>query len=122
MKFVAYKDYQQLDERTDLFQWKQLIKAFGYAGKDLQMISEWDDSMADRLPVVVFDQVGTCSLKEFVHPPQACYVFGRTHLNDLPALIKHDHSVAIITPRSLSVSMFGVSACAIALWDRQLKA
>ncbi len=118
-RFVAYREHTWLDAKADRAQWRQLIRAFGHENTDLQMITEWDDSIAGGLPVVLLDQEGTRPLNGFVHPAACCYVFGRTGMNHLMEEVPHDFSVCIDTPHP--ISLFGVTAAAIVLADREAK-
>lgn len=64
---------------------------------------------------------GTTSLKDFVHPEHAIYVFGHDTKNIKPDQfkLKADHQVYIPTPSD--AEMWSFQALGIVLWDREMK-
>lgn len=103
---------------TDFRLWDQMCRAYGVK---LQLLeSEWSEAeIPEEHIIVILDQVGEHSLCDFIHPKDCVYVFGKTHMNDLPSKIPCDFSVRIDTP--FPKSMFGVSVCGAVLYDRELK-
>jgi hypothetical protein len=80
------------------------------------MIDSADDCQFDG-PVVAFDERGELTLDEFEHLETATYVFGRSS-HDVLAKTPHDVSVRIVTANPVR-TLFGVSAAAIVLHDRE---
>jgi hypothetical protein len=116
-RVVAWKEPTWFGENEERAAWHMLCRAYEVPVTRLER-----DEKPEFAPgeiVVVMDEQGTTSLDEFLHPPDAVYVFGRTHQNDLMKM-PHDHSVRIVYPGK--TTMFGITACAITLADRRRKA
>lgn len=114
IKLVACRERTWLDAKTDYRQWDNLARAFGV---ELQMIDELI-AIDSAGVLIVVDERGEQELANFVHPVTCTYLFGRTGLNNIPALIDCDASVRIA---SKYISLFGISAASIILHDRRMK-
>jgi hypothetical protein len=85
------------------------------------MVREFSEvSLHDSQHTVLLDQWGSIPLEEFSHPEKCAYIFGRTSHGSLIDKIPHDCSVRIDTPYPIK-GIFGVSICAILLYDRVVK-
>jgi len=69
---------------------------------------------------VFCDDKADTSLKDFVHPTNAIYVFGRTSYDVLSLKQESDLSISIPTSRNAG-GFFAHQACSIILYDRFLK-
>lgn len=111
---VGFRDRVWFDNpRTDFALWNQLCRAYG---EEFSYFEDWiprPDS-----PVIVFDEQGTTKLKDFIHPPNATYVFGRTAQTRLHEIVLCDQSVRIETPHPHA--LFGFEAAAIMLAHKWL--
>lgn len=114
-ELIAYAEPTWLDAKTDHRMWDQLARAYG--GTSMVWGEHYPPPTQGAL--VLVDQRGKVSLSEFVHPPHCTYVFGRTGMNRMLEEVAHDHSIRIDTPNP--ISLFGVSAAAIVLADREAK-
>ena len=116
-----------LDNRVELFMWKQLNAAFGVDRMVMVGISDNPRICIDMYEtveeaidssegsVVLLEPRGDVLLSEFMHPASAVYVFGDAMNNNL----KQDGvKVRIDTPTM--TDMFAVNAAAIVLADRML--
>ncbi len=113
-KVIAFRDDGWMSPNTDYRMWDHLCRAYG---AELQMVSSWDDAEYPKgFDVILVDQLGDDVLGSFVHPRNGVYLFGRTSMN-LPSIMDGDHVLQIVTPNP--ISMFGVSAAAIVLEDRE---
>lgn len=112
---IAFREKGWFDKRTDYRMWDHLCRAFG---QEFQMVSEWSEATA-KGPIVVLEQTGDTNLEKFIHPSICTYVFGRTGLNNLSKQIPYATPVKIATENP--ISLFGVEAAAIVLYDRALK-
>jgi len=115
-KVVAFAESTWMDPKTDRRMWNQLGRAYGVT---TSLWDQWDPPDDAQSAVVLVDQRGATPLTEFEHPVEATYVFGRTGMNRMLQEIQHDHSVRIDTPHP--ISLFGISAAAIVLADREAK-
>lgn len=114
IKLIAFYEDQWMPPGTDYQQWNHLAMAFG---AQLQMIRDWAAAVIpDGHIVAVADEAGTEDSTTYAHPADIVYVFGRSG-QDLINLVPHDVSISVSTPTPSS--MFGISAAAMILRDRQ---
>lgn len=115
VKLIAYYEHGWFDNQTtDRRLYDHLARCF--EDTKLQMIERWDEADTEGKTVIILAQDGAEELKTFVHPAEACYVFGRSGQNDMLVAIPHDISVKITTPNP--ISMFGSTVAGMVLWDR----
>ena len=114
---VAWKEPTWFDANADRALYRFTCRAYNVELRMLDRDEEANISIEDT--VVVLDEQGKIPLSEFDHPEECVYVFGRTHMNDLIDKVPHDYSVVIDYPGD--TTMFGATACAIVLADRQRK-
>ena len=112
-KVIAYRERTWLHPRTDQRQWDHLCRAFEV---ELQLIDSWEEAVIPPNSVIVgLDEQGSVDLKDLEHLDNMVYVFGRTLMNPLEA--EYDVLVKINTPKD--ICLFGVTAAAIVLGDRE---
>lgn len=118
VKIIAHYEKKWFDDsRTDRRLYDHLTRCF--IDTNLQMITEWSESDTEGKTVIILAQDGVEELATFVHPVNACYVFGRSGQNNMLVVIPHDFSVKITTPNP--ISMFGSTVAGMVLWDRWSK-
>lgn len=110
---VGFKEKNWFNPRTDFALWNQLCRAYN---EEFSWYSDWIPQPDS--PIVVFDEDGDTKLKDFIHPPNATYVFGRTAQYRLQDIVLCEYSVRIETPKQHS--LFGVEAAAIMLAHKWL--
>ena len=116
-----------LDNRVELFMWKQLKAAFSVdrivmvgVSDNPRICIDMYETVEEAIDssegsVVLLEPRGDVLLSEFMHPASAVYVFGDAMNNNL----KQDGvKVRIDTPTM--TDMFAVNAAAIVLADRML--
>jgi hypothetical protein len=113
---IAMKESSWLDPKYDFRQWEHLCRNYR---ADLIMVSGVMElgGMLMASPVVIWDEAGKTSHRDFEHPESGTYVFGKTHVNEFFHSVPHDHSVRIDTPNG-KPCLFGAPAAAIALEAR----
>lgn len=117
VEVIACRDSGWVDFNTDYQQWNHTCRAFN---AKLQMAECLKLAcLPPGVPVVVLEEQGDTLLRDFVHPEDCVYVFGRSCLNGIQNMVKHDHVVRIATPKE--ICLFGVSAVSIVLYDRLMK-
>ena len=115
---IACREKGWLDERADFRQWDHLCRSMG--GEELQLVYRLEDiEFPKDRPIVILDESAETHLKDFVHPENAVYVFGRSCLNKMQDAYYSDYAVRVDTPANCN--MFGVTVAAIVLYDRNLK-
>ncbi len=115
---IAFRESKWIDYNTDFRQWSNLCRSYD---SDFQLLEHsWKEAkIPNNHSIVILDERGDYSLRNFEHPENCVYVFGRTGMNDLIETIPHDFSVRVNAPNSKS--MFGVSVCCAVLYDRLVK-
>ena len=117
VKIIAFTENKWIDHITDYRQWSNLCRSYD---ADFQLIDSWYEAIIPNgFSIVVLDEVGACSLSDFIHPENCVYILGRTGMNNLPTAFKCDFSVRVNAP--YSKSMFGVSVGCAVLYDRLIK-
>lgn len=111
---VGFRDKGWFDFNTDRALWTQLTRAYG---EEFSWHADWIP--LPNSPIVVFDEDASLEITDFVHPPNATYVFGRSCQARIHDNIFHDYAVRIDTPHR--IPLFGFEAAAIALHDRAVK-
>lgn len=88
----------------------------------LEERADLDTVLAENaLPVVWVDEGGATDLREFEHPADAIYIFGKTSFRPMLGLGTPEHrSVRIATPDSGAL-LWGHQAAALVLHDRTVK-
>lgn len=124
---IAFYEDHWMPPGTDLAQWDHLTRAYG---ANLQMIRDWSEA---EIPVgswiVLLDETGYTDLATIgdidtaiaasdagVMPEDITLIFGRTAQDLLTSIPEADwhYAFKITTPQA--IPMFGVNACAIALF------
>lgn len=114
VKVIAMYEDGWLSPNADFRMWDLVCRAYG---AELQMVNAWTEAIIPaNHELVLFSELGTETLADLRHPNDAVYGFGRSQL-DLSAVMASSHVVRIEVP--FPVTMFGVSAVAIALEDRR---
>lgn len=85
---------------------------------DLQQMI--DDHREEGVPIVFVDEKGATPMREFKHPADVLYVFGKSSLSPLVGYGRGDASVKIETIRN-SGGMWAHQAASVLLYDRMLK-
>ena len=90
---------------------------------EMNSIEEVLQEHSDLVPVIV-DERGTTSLREFIHPENAMYIFGSTGVNPLDILQPWSGQLVNIEGNSQYVNdalLHPHQACSIILYDRIMK-
>jgi hypothetical protein len=120
IKCISFYEDVWLPRGADRQQWNHVVGAFGGAYELFDYRGwVWDPSMAEGGTVIVFDELGNTDLSTFVHPENACYLFGITGMNQGELVQYAEHVVRITTP--VEKSLWGCQAAAMALYDRLSK-
>ena len=120
IKVISFYEDHWMPPATDHAQWDHLCRAYGV---DLQMVRSWDDVIIpEGAKVILLDEAGMMDLAEIgdidnaINSDNIVLVFGRT-AQDLTTNLPEgswDFAFRITTPNA--IPMFGVNACAIALF------
>lgn len=73
-----------------------------------------------ELPIVIVDEKGQETLRDFEHPASCLYMFGKTACSSL-YLKKPEHRSLRIETVANSALLWAHQACAIVLYDRMVK-
>lgn len=98
---------------TDRAQWQHLARAFGAKAN---LIRDWSEvSLPEGTAIILADEKGAVESRDFAWPTgDIALVFGRSG-QDLP--VAQHSSIKVATPEP--ISMFGITAAAVILRDRQ---
>ena len=145
IKVVGYWDiwFQRKENEYDI-SWRFMLKHFGVDEAilipnyntvskipidysevpliEMNGISEVLSQNQNFTPIII-DERGTTSLRDFVHPENVLYIFGRTGHNPLDELNWSGQSVFIESVEAHKGSAFlhPNQACSIVLYDRMMK-
>ena len=72
-------------------------------------------------PKVGYNVQGTVPLTQFDHPEEACYVFGADHKHLDLAMLPRTPNHLVYIPLTGYQEMYSWVACAITLYDREVK-
>lgn len=127
IKVIAFYEDHWMPPGTDFAQWDHLCRAYG---AELQMVRDWAD--AEPLEgswVTLLDENGLMDLAELgdidaavansqqgVFPEAFTLVFGRSAQDLMTAIPSEDWNYAFRITTPNAIPMFGVNACAIALF------
>lgn len=120
----------------EINQWEFLCREFGVDGLymypitgilansklNLVEVNNFPEVLADtkNLTRVWVDEKGEINLRDFEHPENSLYIFGKSGTSFLNEKKSTDSSIFIPTPNN-SALLFATEACAIVLYDRFLK-
>jgi len=110
---VALRDKAWFDKFTDRALFKQTCDAYGV---NFRIVNDYTEVPTKNL--ILFEENGEIDLKDFEHPEDAVYLFGRTGY-DIKLWFPGVPAVRIPTP--YKSSLFGCVACGIVLEDRLRK-
>ena len=122
---VGMWEYGWLDPKVELFMFRQLCAAYGV--DRLVMVPEMlaARTSVDQYPtieealdscegeVVFLEPSGDVSLKDFKHPKDAVYVFGKAMISN-----KHREGTKLRIETPNATDMFAINAASIVLADR----
>lgn len=116
VKLVAFREDTWFAPLAEYNLYNHLAIAYNC---DSQLIRDWSEAVVpDGWPVILAYEHGELESRQFRHPENAVYVFGRTALDLLGAVPNPDVILRVDTPGS-SLGMFGAQIAAIVLRDRQ---
>jgi hypothetical protein len=127
VKVIAFYEDHWMPPGTDHAQWDHLCRAYG---AELQMVRDWNDAVTlEDSWVCLLDENGLMDLAELgdidiaianseagVMPDKFTLIFGRTAQDLMTAIPAEDWNYAFRITTPEAVPMFGVNACAIALF------
>jgi hypothetical protein len=146
VKVVGYWDrwFQHKENEYDVC-WRFMLRHFGvdqiimlpnlgvreklpldYTDTELVEMASVEEAILanpDLVPIIV-DERGTTTLREFTHPENVLYIFGRTGFNPLDVLQPWDGQAVNIEGNSPYVGdalLHPHQACSIMLYDRMMK-
>lgn len=126
IKVIAFYEDHWMPPGTDHAQWDHLCRAYG---AELQMVRDWNDAVPlEGSWRCLLDEQGLMDLASLgdidaavaggggVFPSAFTLVFGRTAQDLMTAIPREDWDYAFRITTPEAVPMFGVNACAIALF------
>lgn len=125
IKVIAFYEDHWMPPGTDFAQWDHLCRAYGV---ELQMVRSWAEAeVPEGSAVILLDESGLMDLAQIgdidaaiansqagTLPEHMTLVFGRTAQDLMTTVPDYFFAFRITTPNA--ISMFGVNACAIALF------
>ena len=127
IKVIAFYEDHWMPPGTDHAQWDHLCRAYN---TDLQMVRSWEEAeVPEGSWVVLLDEQGILDLSTIGDldnsiknmpdgqlPPHTTLVFGRTAMDLMTYLPEGSWDYAFVIKTPMSIPMFGVNACSIALF------
>ena len=128
IKVIAFYEDHWMPPGTDHAQWDHLCRAYG---AELQMIRDWSEAIVpEGYDIFLLDEAGLMDLSKpediitaveasetGVMPENFILVFGRTAQDLMTAIPAEDYRYAFSITTPQAIPMFGVNACAIALYS-----
>jgi len=134
IELLALWEEGWLEPRTEAFMWRQMCHAFKVdrcmavpqrlpARTSILQFDSAEEAIATSECEMVYlmpeNTIRGVNLEQFVHPKNACYVFGRAGDSNKRHVKDGEHVVTVYTPEA--VDFFAMNVAAIVLYDRMKK-
>lgn len=117
IKLIAFREDSWFTPMVEEQMFNHLAHAYG---GEAQMIRDWSEAVVpENHTIIVAEEAGSLESKDYKHPADAVYVFGRTHMATATLINYCNPKVIIRIDTPQAVELWGIQVAAMILRDRQ---